>query len=151
MIVAPEAPLTQRLMVSNGLSVFVCLWLTDWLNSARTAQGYKHRYHHFWVPAGKHLSRVGFLGITKSQRVFDFTVPGSVSRILQFLGFSRFSQKVSSRSWGRFLWFCVFSDIKNKWLFSRIEQKWCRNIQISGLLRGPPAQLCPAGPSSIHS
>ncbi len=69
----------------------------------------------------------------------DLSVPGSVGRIRKFYDFSRFSQKVSSRSWGHFLWFCVFSDIKNKWLFSGIEQKWCRSVQISGLLRGPPA------------
>ena len=137
----PEAPLTQLMVVSNGLSVFVCKAIPR-----EPPKGISIHTITFGCPAGKHLSRVGFLGIPKSQRVFDFTVPGSVSRIRKFYDFSRFSQKVPSRSRRRVLWFCVFSGIKNKWLFSRIRQKVCGSVPISGLLRGPPALPLPAGP-----
>ena len=107
------------MIVSNGLSVFVCVW-SD--NSARTAHVYKHRYHHFWASAGKLISRVGFLGIPKLQIVFDFTVPGSVSRIRKILDFSRFSQKVSARSWDAFCGFVCFRTSKISGYFPELNK-----------------------------
>ena len=91
-------------------------------NSARTAHAYKHRYHHFWVSAGKHLSRVGFLGIPKSQQNVDLSKTGSVSRIRTFCDFLCFRKKFPRGPGDGFCDFVCFRTSKISGYFQKLNK-----------------------------
>ena len=110
------------MVVSNGLCLFVCVCVCLSTNSARTAHVYKHRYHHFWASAGKHISRVGFLGIPKSQQNVDLSVPGSVSRIRTFCDFLCFRKKFPRGPGDGFCDFVCFRTSKISGYFRELNK-----------------------------
>ena len=74
------------------------------------------------MPAGKHLSRVGFLGIPKSQQNVDLSKTGSVSRIRTFCDFLCFRKKFPRGPGDGFCDFVCFRTSKISGYFRELNK-----------------------------